>query len=84
MLTIYRDEAGTVRTSSSLELPPGVIWMDLLDPTGEERSFVESHARIRVPSREALTWHLGYPMALAVIVLSGAVPLAWFKVRGWF
>ena len=55
MLTIYRDEAGTVRTSSSLELPPGVIWMDLLDPTGEERSFVESHARIRVPSREALS-----------------------------
>ena len=35
-------------------------------------------------SMPELDWHWGYPMALAVIVLSGAVPLAWFKVRGWF
>jgi hypothetical protein len=36
MLTIYRDEAGTVRESASLELPSEVIWIDLLDPTDEE------------------------------------------------
>jgi len=30
-----------------------------------------------------LHWTLGYPFALALIVLSGLVPLWWFKHRGW-
>ncbi len=30
-----------------------------------------------------LSWPLGYPMALVVIVVSGAIPLIWFKKRGW-
>ena len=31
-----------------------------------------------------LNWHYGYPYALALIVLSAVLPLAWFKARGWF
>lgn len=31
-----------------------------------------------------LTWPLGYPMALILMVLSSAIPLLWFKRRGWF
>ena len=31
-----------------------------------------------------LAWHYGYPFALATIVLSGIVPLVWFKWRGWW
>lgn len=31
-----------------------------------------------------LSWHLGYPLALGTILLSGALPLAWFKWRGWW
>lgn len=30
-----------------------------------------------------LTWRFGYPMALALIVVSGLAPLWWFKRRGW-
>jgi magnesium transporter len=30
-----------------------------------------------------LHWTLGYPFAIALIVLSGLVPLWWFKRRGW-
>lgn len=30
-----------------------------------------------------LHWMLGYPFALALIILSGLVPLWWFKRRGW-
>jgi magnesium transporter len=30
-----------------------------------------------------LRWTLGYPMALALIVVSGLLPLWWFKRRGW-
>ena len=30
-----------------------------------------------------LNWSLGYPAALAVIVLSAAIPAIWFKIRGW-
>jgi magnesium transporter len=31
-----------------------------------------------------LTWHLGYPVALVSIFLSGLIPLMWFKWRGWW
>jgi magnesium transporter len=30
-----------------------------------------------------LSWQLGYPLALVLIVVSGLVPVAWFKWRGW-
>ena len=30
-----------------------------------------------------LNWHLGYPFALGLIVVSGLIPLALFKWRGW-
>lgn len=30
-----------------------------------------------------LNWHWGYPMALALIVITGVIPLLWFKRRGW-
>jgi magnesium transporter len=55
MLTIYRDEAGTVRESASLDLPKEVIWIDLIDPTADEKTFVESRTHVQVPSIEALS-----------------------------
>jgi magnesium transporter len=30
-----------------------------------------------------LSWPLGYPMALVLIVVSALIPLVWFKKRGW-
>jgi magnesium transporter len=30
-----------------------------------------------------LRWTLGYPMALALIIVTGLLPLWWFKRRGW-
>jgi magnesium transporter len=30
-----------------------------------------------------LSWALGYPFALMLILVSGLIPLAWFKWRGW-
>ncbi|HEY5088448.1 MAG TPA: magnesium transporter CorA family protein [Polyangia bacterium] len=30
-----------------------------------------------------LRWALGYPMALGLIIVSGLLPLWWFKRRGW-
>jgi magnesium transporter len=30
-----------------------------------------------------LGWRLGYPFALALIVISALLPIAWFKWRGW-
>jgi len=30
-----------------------------------------------------LSWHLGYPLALAVIVVTALLPLVWFRRRGW-
>lgn len=31
-----------------------------------------------------LDWPYGYPVALGLMVLSAAVPLLWFRRRGWF
>jgi magnesium transporter len=42
--------------SSSIEpLPREVIWIDLLDPTEDERNLVEKRAGVKVPSVEALS-----------------------------
>jgi len=30
-----------------------------------------------------LTWSFGYPMAIVLVVVSGLIPLIWFKRRGW-
>jgi magnesium transporter len=30
-----------------------------------------------------LNWALGYPYALALMVVSGLIPLIWFKFKGW-
>lgn len=30
-----------------------------------------------------LSWPLGYPFALALMVVTGLIPLVWFKRRGW-
>ena len=55
MLTIYRDETGSVRGSTAPKLPEGVIWLDLLNPTDEEKRFVENRTGLRVPTLEALS-----------------------------
>jgi magnesium transporter len=30
-----------------------------------------------------LHWHVGYPFALGLMLVTGLLPLVWFKVRGW-
>jgi magnesium transporter len=55
LLTIYRDASGSLRNAPSQKLPEEVIWIDLLNPTDNEKAFVESRAGIRIPSIEALS-----------------------------
>jgi magnesium transporter len=55
LLTIYRDSSGPLRTSQTLNLPDEIIWIDLLNPTDDEKEFVESRTGLRVPSIEALS-----------------------------
>jgi hypothetical protein len=43
MLSIYRDQHGSIRSDDSRTLPPEVIWIDLLNPTDDEKAFVEKH-----------------------------------------
>jgi magnesium transporter len=54
MLQVYRD-TGSFLTSSSPALPGSIIWIDLLNPTLQEKEFVESRTGVRVPSLEALS-----------------------------
>jgi magnesium transporter len=55
VITIFRDSADVARNSSSPELPRSVIWIDLLNPTKEETTFVELRTKVRVPSIEMLS-----------------------------
>ena len=55
VLTIYREKDASILSSSSTDLPSYVIWIDLLDPTNEEKAFVESRANIQIPSIESLS-----------------------------
>jgi magnesium transporter len=59
LLTIYRDVVGGFPQSRLAkeegDLPQEIIWIDLLNPTDDEKAFVEVHTRIRVPSVEALS-----------------------------
>jgi magnesium transporter len=54
MLHVYRD-TGSFLTSPSTELPGQIIWMDLLNPTREEKDFVVSRAHVRIPSAQTLS-----------------------------
>jgi magnesium transporter len=54
MLHAYRDN-GSFLTSPTTNIPGEIIWMDLVNPTDEEKSFVEARARVRIPSKEALS-----------------------------
>ena len=55
MLTVFKEAAGVYRPSSLADVPPDVIWIDLLNPTTEEIAFVESQKKVRIPSVEALS-----------------------------
>ena len=55
MLTIYREKDASIRNAGTADLPPEVVWIDLLNPSDEEKVFVESRARVHVPSLEALS-----------------------------
>jgi magnesium transporter len=55
LLTIYRDPDGVIRDQGPAELPADAIWIDLINPTDEEKAFVEQRTRVRIPSIEALS-----------------------------
>jgi len=57
VLTIYRNKDDFIRSSGgpSGSLPSHVIWIDLLNPTAEEKAFVESRTNVRIPSLELLS-----------------------------
>ena len=54
MLQIYA--AGTPRVTitdlAAAKLPPGAVWLDLIDPTKEEEAFVERTVGVGVPTRD--------------------------------
>src|SRR5258707_1261262 len=54
MLQVYRD-TGAFLTNSSTELPGGIIWIDILNPTELEKQFVQSRTGVRIPSVEMLS-----------------------------
>jgi magnesium transporter len=55
MLRMFRYVADVDHSLTAKQLPPDVIWIDLLNPTREEEAFVEQRIAIRMPSIEMLS-----------------------------
>jgi magnesium transporter len=55
VLTIYRDSDGSLQKNVNGPLPKEVIWIDLLNPTDEEKALVLARAGVQVPSIDALS-----------------------------
>ena len=58
MLTLYDDRAARGRHPADLggaELPPGVVWIDLMKPDSAEIAFVERATGLHVPSKDELS-----------------------------
>jgi len=53
LLTAYRESGDDWRQGAVL--PDQLIWLDLIDPSDDERRLVESMTKIRVPSQEMLS-----------------------------
>lgn len=53
MLRMYRSQSDDWQNIGA-ELPPGIIWIDLLSPSPEEEQFVERMLKVRIPSEESL------------------------------
>jgi magnesium transporter len=43
------------QASGDKEVPPEIVWIDLINPTDEEKKAVEARTHVRVPSFEALS-----------------------------
>jgi magnesium transporter len=52
---MYRNQGGGDWKSAGTELPPEIIWIDLLNPTPDEVRFVERAVKIRVPTEASLS-----------------------------
>jgi magnesium transporter len=55
VLTIHREKNDAVESSSSQGLPSDVVWIDLLNPTNEEKELVRARINVHIPSLEALS-----------------------------
>jgi magnesium transporter len=55
LLRVYRDSTHQLANGSLRDLPREVIWIDLLNPTDDEKSLVEKRAGVHVPTIEALS-----------------------------
>src|SRR6266566_6137622 len=58
MLTFYDDRAARGRHPADLgaaDLPPEVVWIDLVNPDSAEIAFVEHATGLHVPSKEELS-----------------------------
>jgi magnesium transporter len=55
VLSVFQELTGVFGPSSLADLPPDVIWIDLLNPTTREIAIVESQKEVRIPSIEALS-----------------------------
>jgi Mg2+ and Co2+ transporter CorA len=74
MLTIYnnpRVRSAPAAVVGSAILPSDVVWIDLRNPEASETAFVEKTTGLAVPT-------------LMSSARSRALPLLWFKWRGWF
>jgi magnesium transporter len=58
--------------------------LTIVSIVGIPPTLVASMYGMNFKSMPKYDWSLGYPYVLALIVLSAAIPVAWFRIKGWF
>ncbi len=57
MLTVYRLEDGRVESLTPADhdpVPPGAVWLDLVEPAPEEKQWAETRTAINIPTRDEM------------------------------
>jgi magnesium transporter len=55
VLRVYRDSTRQFYNQDLDRLPDEIIWIDLLNPTAEEKGLVEKRALVHIPTIDALS-----------------------------
>jgi magnesium transporter len=58
--------------------------LTIVSIVGIPPTFVASLYGMNFKDMPELGWRYGYAWGLSLIVISGVIPVIWFKVKGWF
>jgi magnesium transporter len=97
MVFVYQrtDSAFETAHLSEIKELDKIVWIDILQPNEEEINQTVASVVLMPPTLVAsiygmnfhfmpeLDWHIGYPFSLGLMVITGIIPLVYFRKKKW-